>query len=469
MSKKPEQYDVVVIGSGPGGYVGAVRAAQLGLKTAIIERDKALGGTCLHRGCIPTKALLENAHIYEQIQHSKEFGISTGEVSMNFDEVQKRKSKIVTKLAKGVQFLMGKNQIETFYGFGSLAGQGNVTVNGADGKRETLPAKNIILATGSGTKSLPHIALDHQRIIDSDDVLELKSIPKSMIVLGAGAVGVEFASIYARFGTEVTIVELLPNVLPIEDEEISVELEKSFKKKGIKVRTKSSVTSAKVAGESVEVEIKDGDGNLSKATAELLLVAVGRQPMTEGIGLEKTRAVVEKGYVKVNELMETAEPGLFAIGDIIQTPWLAHVASAEGILAAEKIAGKEVRPLNYNRVPNCTYCEPEVASMGLTERAAREKGYDVKTGKFPFGVLARAQILGSLEGFVKIVSEATYGEILGIHMIGPRVTELIAEAGALMSLESTVRELGHIIHAHPTLAEAVAEAAHDVSKLAIHI
>lgn len=469
MSKTLEQYDVVVIGSGPGGYVAAVRAAQLGLKTAIVEKDKALGGTCLYRGCIPTKALLENAHIYEQFQHGKDFGITAGEVSLNFEDVQKRKSKIVTKLAKGVQFLMGKNKIETIYGFGSLAGQGKVLVKGADGKTQTLSAKNVILATGSATKSLPHLALDHQRIIDSDDVLELKSIPKSMIVLGAGAVGVEFASIYARFGTEVTIVELLPHALPIEDEEISLELEKSFKKKGITVRTKSSVTSAKASGTGVEVEIKDGDGNLSTSTAELLLIAVGRKPMTEGIGLEQTRAVVEKGYVKVNGLMETAEPGLFAIGDIVQTPWLAHVASAEGILAAEKIADKEVRPINYNRVPSCTYCEPEVASMGLTERAAREQGYEVKTGKFPFGVLARAQILGVQEGFVKIVSEAKYGEILGVHMIGPRVTELIAEAGALLSLESTVHELGHIMHAHPTLAEAVAEAAHDVYKMAIHI
>jgi dihydrolipoamide dehydrogenase len=463
-------YDLVIIGSGPGGYVAAIRAGQLGLKTAIVEKDKAYGGTCLHRGCIPTKALLENAEVYEQVQNARDFGITLENLKLDFEAVQKRKIKIVRKLAKGIEFLLGKNKIDKYEGFGRLAGPGKVEVESSKGDKQVLQTKNIIIATGSVPKSLPNLDIDGKRIINSDHVLELTSIPKSMIVLGAGAVGAEFASIYTRFGTQITLVEMLPHLLPIEDEEIGKELEKYFRKQGIKSYVGTGFQQAAIKDDGVEVTVKNmASGETTQFKAELLLVAVGRRPLTDNIGLDKTKVKVDRGYVIVDEFQRTGEPNVYAIGDIIPTPWLAHVASAEGIVAVEHIAGKHPHPVNYNRIPSCTYCEPEVASVGLTEKKAKELGYEIKVGKFPFTAVSKAAILGHNEGLIKIISDAKYDEILGVHAIGPRVTEMIAEACVAMQGEFTSEELAHTMHAHPTLSEGVMEAAHAVYGLPIHI
>jgi dihydrolipoamide dehydrogenase len=464
-------YDVVIIGSGPGGYVAAIRAAQLGLKTALVEKDKNLGGTCLHRGCIPTKALLENAEIYERIQNSREFGISVENLKLDFEAVHKRKIKIVRKLAKGIEFLMGKNKVDTYNGFGRLAAPGKVEIESNKGERLTISTKNIVIASGSVPKSLPNLDVDGKRIINSDHVLELTAIPKSMIVLGAGAVGVEFASIYARFGSQITLVEVLPHLLPLEDEEIGAELQKALRKQGIKSFVGSGFQSVKSSDDGVELTVKNiSSGEVSQLNAELLLVATGRRPLLEGLGLEKTKVKVDRGFIIVDQFQRTAEPNVYAIGDVVPTPLLAHVASAEGIVAVEHIAGyKDVRPVNYLRVPGCTYCEPEVASVGLTEKSAKERGYQVKIGKFPFSANSKAGILGESEGFIKIVSDAKYDEILGVHAIGPRVTEMIAEACVALQGEFTSEELARTMHAHPTLSESVVEAAHAVYGLPIHI
>ncbi|MEW6736656.1 MAG: dihydrolipoyl dehydrogenase [Acidobacteriota bacterium] len=464
-------YDVVIIGSGPGGYVAAIRAAQLGLRTAVVEKDKGFGGTCLHRGCIPTKALLENADLYEQMQNAREFGITVEGLKLDFETVQKRKIKIVRKLAKGVEFLLNKNKVDTYGGFGRLIAPGEVEVEASQGNRVKLETKNIIIATGSVPKSLPNLDIDGKRIISSDHVLELTSIPKSMIILGAGAVGVEFASIYARFGSQITLVEMLPQLLPLEDEELGTELQKTFKRQGIKALVGTAFQSATVKDDSVEVTVKNiASGETSQHKAELLLVAVGRRPLLENLGLEKTKVQVERGYITVDKYQRTAEPNIYAIGDVIPTPLLAHVASAEGIVAVEHIAGnKELRPVNYSRIPSCTYCDPEVASVGLTERQAREHGYQLKIGKFPFTANSKAGILGRNEGFIKIVSDSKYDEILGVHAIGPRVTEMIAEACIALQGEFTSEELARTMHAHPTLSEGIVEAAHAVYGLPIHI
>jgi dihydrolipoamide dehydrogenase len=463
-------YDLVIIGSGPGGYVAAIRAGQLGLKTAIVEKDKAFGGTCLHRGCIPTKVLLENADVYEQIQNARDFGITVENLKLDFETVQKRKIKIVRKLAKGIEFLLGKNKIDTYEGFGRLAGPGKVEVESSKGGKQLIETKNIIIATGSVPKSLPNLDIDGKQIITSDQVLELNSIPKSMIVLGAGAVGVEFASIYARFGTQTTLVEMLPHLLPIEDEEMGKELEKYFRKQGIKSMVGTGFQSSTVKDDGVEVTVKNmTSGETTQLKAELLLVAVGRRPVTEGIGLEKTGVKLDRGYILVDKYQQTGEPHVYAIGDVIPTPWLAHVASAEGIVAVEHIAGKDAHPVNYNRIPSCTYCEPEVASVGLTEKKAREMGYELKVGKFPFSAVSKGAILGHTEGLIKIIADAKYDEILGVHAIGPRVTEMIAEACVAMQGEFTSEELARTMHAHPTLSEGVMEAAHAVYGLPIHI
>lgn len=461
-------FDVVIIGGGPGGYVGAIRAAQNGLKTAVVEKDKALGGTCLHRGCIPTKALLENAEIYEHILHSKEFGISVENMRLDVEAVQKRKNKIITKNAKGIDFLMKKNKITVFNGFGRIAGPGRVEVEGKDGK-QIVETRNIVLATGSVPKSLPGLEIDGKRIINSDHILDLNYIPKSIIILGAGAVGVEFASIFNRFGSKITLVEYMPHILPYEDDEVGQELEKLLKKQGMTVLAGTGYDSVKVKDDSVEVTVKNvASGEKSVHTAELLLVATGRRPVTEGIGLEKTAIKTDRGFVIVDDYCRTAEPNVYAIGDIIPTPQLAHVAWAEGILAADHIAGKECHKVNYRLVPSCTYCEPEVASVGLSERKARELGYEIKVGKFPFSPIGKAAILGKTEGFVKIVTDAKYDEVLGVHAIGPRVTELIAEAGIALHGEFTAEEIGLTMHAHPTLSEIFQEAAHAVHGRALH-
>ena len=467
MSSK-ENFDLVIIGSGPGGYVAAVRAGQLGLKTAIVEKDKNLGGTCLLRGCIPTKALLHTADVFDEFKHSRELGIVAEGVSLDMPQAQKHKNKIVTKLSKGVDFLMKKNGVTVFSGMGRIDAPGQITVTAADGSQKVLLAKNTMIATGSVVRSLPGLEIDGEQIISSDEVLQLSEVPKSMIVLGAGAVGVEFASMYSRFGTEVTMVELLPRVLPIEDEEVSAVLAKSLKRQGIKVFTGTGFQSATREPGQVRVVAKTGD-QTQEFAAEKLLVAVGRRAFCDGLGLENTKVEIERGYVKIDDHMRTAEPGIYAIGDVVPTPLLAHVASAEGILAVETIAGKNPRPINYDHVPNCTYCSPEVASVGLTEAKARERGYDVKVGHFPVPVIGKAQILGATEGMVKIVADGRYDEVLGAHIIGPHATELIAEACIALQLESTVEEVIQTIHAHPTVSETFKEAAEDVHHMAIHI
>ena len=454
-------YDVTIIGAGPGGYVAAVRCAQLGLKTAIVERDARLGGTCLLRGCIPTKALLECAHVYDKARESSKYGVITSGVSLDFGAVQGYREKTVTTNSKGVQFLMRKNKVEVLSGHGRLAGKGMVSVTAADGTVKTIASKHVILATGSKCKDFPGIAIDHQQIVNSDDILEIQKVPKSLVVLGAGAVGSEFASVYASFGAKVTLVEYADFILPIEDEDVSKELEKIYKKRGIDVRTATSISKAELAGDVVKITLTPKAGGESVVIeAEMLLVAAGRAAVTGDIGAAGTGVKVdERGFVDVNEFCQTGEPGVYAIGDIIKTPWLAHVASHEGVLVAEHIAGKHPHPIRYDRVPNCTYCDPEVASVGLTEKAARAKGYDVKIGTFPFAANGKARIMGSDGGFIKIVADKKHDELLGVHIIGPKATELISEAVLALELESTVEELFHAMHPHPTLAEAMGEAA----------
>jgi dihydrolipoyl dehydrogenase len=468
LSSSNEAFDVVIIGSGPGGYVAAIRAGQLGLKTAIVEKDKNLGGTCLLRGCIPTKALLHTADVFDEFKHASDIGVVASNVSLDFGQAQKRKNKVVLKLSKGVEFLMKKNKVQTFKGTASIESPSRITITSNEGAKQTIQTKNIIIATGSVPRSLPGLDIDGKQVITSDEVLELTEIPRSMIVLGAGAVGVEFASLFARFGTDATIIELLPRLLPIEDEEISAELAKSFKKQEIKAFTSASFKSLVKEDGLVRVTATVA-GQDREFTAEKLLVAVGRRAYTDGLGMENLRVEMDRGYIKVDEQMKTSEPGVYAIGDVVPTPWLAHVASAEGILAVEAIAGKNPKPLNYDRVPSCTYCQPEVASVGLTEAKARERGYDVKVGKFPIPVIAKAQILGAAEGLVKIVSDARYDEVLGVHMIGPHATELISEAGVALQMEATVEELIHTMHAHPTVSEVVHEAAEDAHGMVIHV
>ena len=465
-----EQFDVVIIGSGPGGYVAAIRAGQLGLKVAMIEKDTRLGGTCTLRGCIPTKQMLMSAHIYEQMQHAADFGVQATGIQLAFEDVQKRKNKVVLKNTKGIEYLMKKNKVTVFKGTGKLALPGKVEVTGADGTKQTLETKNIIIATGSVVRPIPGFETDGVHVVNSDHILELKEVPKSLIVMGAGAVGVEFASVYSRFGAETTIVELLPRLVPLEDEEVSKELEKSFRKRGIKSQVDTKLERLEKTETGVRVTGKTSKGEAVSLEAEMLLVAVGRMPFTEGLGLEGTKIKVAKGCLGVDEFQQTDEKGVYAIGDVVATPWLAHLASKEGIVAVEHMAGqKDVRPINLRLVPNCTYCDPEVASVGLTEVKAREQGYDVKIGKFPFSASGKARILGEEEGFVKIVAEGKYDEILGVHIIGAHATELIAEACVAMQLESTAEELGRTMHAHPTVSEAVMEAAEGVHGLSVHI
>ena len=464
-----EQFDVTVIGSGPGGYVAAIRGAQLGLKVALVEKDKRLGGTCTLRGCIPTKQLLMSAHYYEKANKDlKDFGVQVSEVRLAFEDVQKRKAKVVTKNSKGIEFLMKKNQITVFKGTGKLALPGKVEVTGEDGKTQTINTKNIIVATGSVVRPIPGFETDGERIVNSDHILELEKVPKSLIVMGSGAVGTEFASVYSRFGADTTLVELLPRIMPLEDEEISAELQKSFRKHGLKCMPGTKLEKVEKTDAGVRVTGKDSNGGDVTLEAEMLLVAVGRMPYVEGLGLEGTKIKVERGTIQVDEFCRTGEPNVYAIGDVIPTPWLAHLASKEGILAVEQIAGQNPHPINLRHVPSCTYCDPEVASVGLTEAKAKELGYDVKVAKFPFSASGKARILGEEEGFVKVVSETKYDELLGVHIVGPHATEIIHEAIVALHLESTAEELGRVIHAHPTVSEAVMEAAEGIHGLTIH-
>jgi dihydrolipoamide dehydrogenase len=468
------EYDVVVIGSGTGGYVAAIRAAQLGLKTAVVERAPALGGTCLNWGCIPTKALLEHAHALKIAQDWKEWGLTLGQAAAGLDmnQVHARKDKIVKGLTGGIELLFKKNKIDWIKGSGRLAGGQKVEVT--EGDKQTLAArKEIVVATGSQPRSVPGVEIDRKRIITSDEAIHIKAIPKSIVILGSGAVGVEFGSIFRRFGSEVTIVELLARLVPVEDEAVSAELERSFKKQGIKVLTGTKVTGAKVTKNGVSLDAQTPDGKTASLSAEYLLVATGRSPVTSGLGAEEAGLQMDRGYVRVDERFRTSVAGISAIGDVITFekpghPQLAHLSSAEGIALAERIAGKEFRPINYDQVPGCTYCDPEIGSVGLTESEARERGYDVKVGTFKFGILARARIANETEGFVKIVADKKYDEVLGVHLIGPRATELVAEATLALRLECTVEELIRTIHAHPTMSEAVGEAAHATHGAAIH-
>ena len=470
----PGSYDVVVIGAGTGGYVAAIRASQLGRKVAVVEKQKALGGTCLIWGCIPTKALLEHAHALKIVQNSDEWGIALpyGKPAIDMRQVHARKDKIVTGLTRGVEFLFKKNKIDWIKGTATLAGKGRVDV--VEGEKQTLQAAEIIVATGSTPRSVPGIEIDHKRIITSDEAIHLAEIPKSLVILGSGAVGVEFASIFRRFGSEVTIIELLPRLVPVEDEAVSAELEKSFKKQGIQSLTNTRVSKAVATGAGVEIEAQGPDGKPRPLTADILLVATGRGPVTTGLGAEALGIAMEKGYIKVDSLYRTSVANVSAIGDVIAIegrvhPQLAHVSSAEGILVAERLAGKDVRPLNYDHVPGCTYCDPEIGSVGLTEAAAKKLGFEVRVGSFPFGVLGRAKMAGETEGFVKIVADKKYDEVLGVHMIGPRSTELVAEAVLALRLECTVEELVKTIHAHPTFSEAIGEASHAAHGAAIHM
>ena len=469
------EYDVIVVGAGTGGYVAAIRAAQLGLTVAVVEKQQALGGTCLIWGCIPTKALLEHAHALKVVQHAKEWGISIGEaaVAINMPQVQERKNRIISGITKGVEYLFRKNKIEWIKGTARLTGDGGVDV--FEGNRQTLRArKDIIVATGSTPRSVPGVEVDHIRIITSDEAINLTEVPKSLVIMGSGAVGVEFASIFRRFGSDVTILELLPRLVPVEDEAVSAELEKSFRKQGIVCHTGAKVTGAKADASGVDIDVQLSAGTTERLRADYLLVATGRGPVTAGLNAEGVGLVLEKGCIRVDEEYRTSVPGISAVGDVVTLgvpghPQLAHVSSAEGIVAAERIAGRETRPLIYDQVPGCTYCDPEIGSVGLTEREAQERGFDVRVGTFPFGVLGRAKIAGETEGFVKIVANKAHDGILGIHMIGLRSTELVAEATVAVRLESTVEELIRTIHAHPTMAEAIGEAAHAAHGAAIHM
>ena len=466
-------YDLAIVGSGPAGYTAAIRAGQYGLKTALIEKDGVLGGTCLHVGCIPTKALLFNAELWDHLKEAKEYGIEGVDArKLNWAAVQERKSKIVTKHAKGLEFLMRKNKVETVKGYGKLTGpaqNGVFTVEVThEGKATHLKAKNVLLATGSEARMIPGLE-PSDSVLTNIEILSLKTIPKSLVVVGAGAVGVEFASIFRSFDTEVTILEMLPRLVPVEDEEISKELARVYRKRGINFHTSAKVEKIDKTKTGIAVTFSV-DGKQQKIDAEKILIAVGRKPHTENIGLEKTKIKPDRGFIKTDSWMQTAEPGVYAIGDIVLgTPQLAHVGAMEGLVAVAKIAGKPTKPINPEHIPGATYCHPEIGSVGLTQTRAEELGYNVKIGKFPFTANSRASIVGAHEGFIKIVSDADYGEILGVHIIGPQATELIAEAVLAIELEATVEDLVWTIHAHPTLAEAMLDASNSVYGMAINV
>jgi len=465
-------YDIAIIGSGPAGYTSAIRAGQYGLKTALIEKDGFLGGTCLHVGCIPTKALLFNAELWDHLKEAKEYGIEGVDArKLNWTAIQDRKNKIVAKHTKGLEFLMKKNKVETIKGYGKLTGPAQNGIHTVEvtngGKATNLKTKNVILATGSEARMIPGLEAG-ESILTNIEILSLKEIPKSLVIVGAGAVGVEFASIYRSFDCEVTIVEMLPRLVPVEDEEVSKELARVFRKRGINFHTSAKVDKVDKtkAGVSVTITV---DGKQQKIEAEKILIAIGRKPRTANVGLEKTKIKPEREFIKVDSWQQTAEPGVYAIGDIVLgTPQLAHVGAMEGLVAVAKIAGKPCKLINRERIPGATYCHPEIGSVGLTETQAREAGYNVKIGKFPFTANSRASIVGQHEGFIKIVSDADYGEILGVHIIGPQATELIAEAVAAMEAEMTVEDLTWTIHAHPTLAEAMLDASNSVYGMAIN-
>ena len=460
-------YDVIVIGSGPGGYSAAVRAGQYGLKTAIVEKYPKLGGTCLHVGCIPAKAFLHAADVWERFLHPEEDGIHCDNPRLDFPMVSDRKNGIVSKHAKGVEYLMKKNKVDWIKGRARLAGPGKVEVTGEQGT-QILETHNIVIATGSEARMLPNLQPDPKRIFTNIEILDLREVPKSMGIIGGGAVGVEFASCFHRFGTKVTLFEMLPRIVPVEDEEISKELERVFKKSGIRVETGARVDNIQKHDNGVTFSAAFSNGKTENFNVETLLVAVGRRPLTDNLGLEGTKVELDRGFVKVDPYQRTGEPNVYAIGDVVAgTPQLAHVATAEGMIAIGHIAGKPVTAINKNRIPNATYTEPGIGSVGITEAQARSIGYKVKIGKFPFMANSKASILGRHDGFVKVVADEKYGEILGVHIIGPEAFELISEAVAAMESEATVETMIHTIHAHPTLYEAMGEAFNAVYGMAI--
>jgi dihydrolipoamide dehydrogenase len=462
------KYDVLVIGSGPGGYVAAIRASQLGLKTAVVEKE-SLGGICLNWGCIPTKSLLKSAQVFEYLNHAEDYGIVIdGKAKADFKKVVERSRTVADGMSKGIQFLFKKNKIEVINGTGKLKSKGVVTVTDNNGKTKDIEASHIILATGARSRELPNLKQDGKKIIGYRKAMTLDKLPESMVVVGSGAIGSEFAYFYATMGTKVTLVEFLPNVVPIEDEEVSKQLERSFKKLGMKVMTSSSVEKAETSGKKCKVTIKTKKGE-ETVEADIVLSAVGITPNIENIGLEELKVKTDKGKIVVDEFYRTNVEGVYAIGDIVEGQALAHVASAEGIVCVEKIAGHKPQPVDYANIPGCTYTSPEVASVGLTEKAAKEAGYTVKVGKFPFSASGKAAAAGAKDGFVKLIFDEKYGELLGAHMIGANVTEMIAELVVAKKLETTGEEIIKSVHPHPTMSEAIMEAAAAAYGEVIHI
>jgi len=460
-------YDIIVIGSGPGGYVTAIRASQLGFKTAIVEKEN-LGGICLNWGCIPTKALLKSAQVFEYLNHSKDYGISADNIKHDFTAVIKRSRDVADGMSKGIQFLMKKNKIDVLMGTAKVKPGKKVEIKGADGKITVLEGKHIIIATGARSKQLPNLKQDGKKIIGYREAMSLPKQPKSMVVVGSGAIGVEFAYFYATMGTKVTVVEFLPNIVPVEDEEVSKQLEKSFKKAGIEVMTEASVEKVEIAGETCKVSVKTKTGNI-QLECDIVLSAVGVDANIEGIGLEDCGIKTDKGKIVVDKFYATNVAGYYAIGDCVPGQALAHVASAEGITCVEKIKGLHAEAIDYNNIPGCTYCQPEVASVGYTEKKAKEAGYQIKVGKFPFTASGKAKAAGAADGFVKLIFDAKYGELLGAHMVGANVTEMIAEIVALRKLETTGHELIKTVHPHPTMSEAIMEAAAAAYGEVIHL
>jgi dihydrolipoamide dehydrogenase len=460
-------YDIIVIGSGPGGYVAAIRAAQLGFKTAIIEKE-SLGGICLNWGCIPTKALLKSAQVFEYLNHAKEYGIAADNIKADFSSVIKRSRDVAEGMSKGIQFLMKKNKIDVIMGTAKVKAGKKIDVTGADGKVTAYTGTHIIIATGARSKQLPNLPQDGKKIIGYRDAMTLPKLPKSLVVVGSGAIGVEFAYFYATMGTKVTIVEFLPNIVPIEDEEVSKQLEKSFKKAGIEIMTDASVESVDTKGDICKVNVKTKTGNVV-LDAEIVLSAVGIEANITGFGLEETGIKTDKGKIVTDKFYATNIAGYYAIGDCVSGQALAHVASAEGITCVEKIKGLHAEPIDYNNIPGCTYCQPEIASVGYTEKKAKEAGYQIKVGKFPFTASGKAKAAGASDGFVKLIFDAKYGELLGAHMIGANVTEMVAETVALRKLETTGHEIIKTIHPHPTMSEAIMEAAAAAYGEVIHL
>jgi dihydrolipoamide dehydrogenase len=467
INTKYMNYDLIVIGSGPGGYVAAIRASQLGLKTAIVERE-SLGGICLNWGCIPTKALLKSAQVFDYIKHAKDYGISVADAKHDFDAVIKRSRGVADGMSKGIAFLMKKNKIDVLMGMGKLTAANKVEVTDDNGAKKVYDAKHVILATGARSRELPNIKIDGKKVIGYREAMTLATQPKSMVVMGSGAIGCEFAYFYNSMGTKVTIVEFMPNILPIEDEEVSKEMAKSFKKSGIEIMTDSSVESVDSSGNTCKVKVKTKTG-IVDLECDVVLSAVGVQTNLENLGLESVGVKTDKGKVLVDDYYATNIKGVYAIGDIVKGPALAHVASAEGIICVEKIAGHHPEPLNYNNIPGCTYTWPEVASVGYTEKAAKEAGYQIKVGKFPFSASGKASASGTKEGFVKVIFDAKYGEFLGAHMVGANVTEMIAEIVAARKLETTGMEIIKSVHPHPTMSEAVMEATAQAYNECIHL